>query len=292
MKIGILTRNENAWHSFNLKKALEERHVQPVCFSFTQLIARVGLDPPVSFRETDLGGELGAIVVRPIGRGSVDEIIFRLDTLHRLSRMGLPIINHPAAIEKAVDKYYALTLLSESGIPVPRTVVTESIRGAVEAFREFGGEAIVKPVFGSRGIGVARISDPDIAERVFRTLRFHRHVIYVQEFVPHGVRDIRTFVVGNRVVAAMLRVSDSWKTNIWRGAKPIPFKATDEIGELALKVAETIGCEVAGIDMMESREGILVNEVNSQPGWRGLQSTTHINIAGEIADYVIERSRR
>jgi RimK family alpha-L-glutamate ligase len=239
----------------------------------------------------DLQRDLAAVLVRPIGRGSLDEIIFQMDALHKLSRMGIPVINDPSAIEKAVDKYYALAILSEKGIPVPRTVVTENVSEALKAFEEFGGDVVVKPVFGSRGIGAARISNPDIAERAFRTLRFHRHVLYVQEFIQHGNRDIRMLVIGQRVIAAMYRVSKIWKTNVSRGATPERAELMKEGEELALKAATAIGCEIAGVDILESRAGLLVNEVNSQPGWRGLQTTTSLDIADEIAQYVISRAK-
>lgn len=204
----------------------------------------------------------------------------------------MPVINHPTAIEKAVDKYYALALLSEKGIPVPRTVITEDVPEAVRAFKDFGGEAVVKPVFGSRGIGAARISDIDVAERVFRTLRFHRHVIYVQEFIPHGKRDLRVFIIGGNVIASMYRVSDSWKTNVSQGARPVKINLPPETERLAVEAATTIGCEIAGVDIMESEKGLLVNEVNSQPGWRGLQRTTRVTIADQIANYVLTKARK
>jgi ribosomal protein S6--L-glutamate ligase/tetrahydromethanopterin:alpha-L-glutamate ligase len=260
--------------------------------SFSDLAARVKMDSEVALGPLDLSKELGALLVRPIGRGSLDEVIFQMDVLHKLLRSGLPVINHPSAIEKAVDKYYALSLLEEKGVPVPRTVVTEKISEALAAFEAFGCEAVVKPVFGSRGIGASRISDVDVAERVFRTLRFYRHVIYVQEFVPHGKRDIRTFVVGGRVVAAMYRVSESWKTNVSQGATPVKADLVAETEKLALRAADAVGCEIAGVDLMESGSGLLVNEVNSQPGWRGLQSTTKVNIADLISEYVLSKTRR
>jgi tetrahydromethanopterin:alpha-L-glutamate ligase len=215
-----------------------------------------------------------------------------MDMLHSISRTGLPVVNHPSSIEKAVDKYHTLALLSEKGIQVPETVVTENVVEALRAFHEFGEDVVVKPVFGSRGIGMARISNKDVAERTFRTLRFNRHVLYVQRFVQHGDRDIRVFVIGGRVVAAMLRVANSWKTNVSKGATPTSFKWTTEIEELAIKSSAIIGTEIAGIDLLEGRNGPLVSEINSQPGWRGLQSTTQVNLAEEIAHYIIERAKR
>jgi RimK family alpha-L-glutamate ligase len=292
MKIGILTRNEESWCSLQLIKALEKSNVESLCLNFSNLVAKVGELPYVSFKEMDLLDELTALLVRPIGRCSTEEIIFQMDVLHKLNREGLIIINHPSAIEKAVDKYYTLSLLRDSGLPIPRTIATRSIKDAIRAFKNFGGEAIVKPLFGSRGIGTARISDADVAERVFRTLRFYRHVIYIQEYISHGNNDIRTFVVGDKIISSMLRVSNSWKTNISKGAKPTKIKIGKEVEELSLKAAKTIGCEISGVDLMETDEGFFLLEVNSQPGWRGLQSISEVNIAEKIINYIIQKSKK
>jgi RimK family alpha-L-glutamate ligase len=291
LKIGLLTRNQDAWCSSRLLKAFRGKGADPIAISFSDLAARVRMKPEVSLKDLDLIKDLGALLVRPIGRGSLDEVIFQMDVLHTLSRAGLTVINQPSAIEKAVDKYYALSLLSEKGLPVPRTTVTEDVSEALKAFKIFGGEAIVKPVFGSRGIGAARISDVDVAERAFRTLRFYRHVIYVQEYVPHPGRDVRTFVIGGQVVASIYRVSGSWKTNVSRGATPVRAELLADVEKLALDAAAVIGCDIAGVDIMESNSGPVINEINSQPGWRGLQSTTRTSIADQIAEHVLSRAR-
>jgi len=291
LKIGILTRNEESWCGTRLREAFENRKKAVAFFGFQDLVAKIGPTSRVSFAEMNLASDLSALLVRPIGRGSLDEVIFQLDILHTLSHRGVPVINQPTAIEKAVDKYRALELLRSVGIPVPETVVTENVKEAVQAFKDFGGEAIVKPVFGSRGIGAARISDLDVAERVFRTLRFYKHVIYVQKFIPHGTSDIRAFVVGDEIVAAMRRESRSWKTNVSQGARPVGFSPPEGLANIVVDAARALGCEIAGVDVMESKGDFVINEVNSQPGWRGLQSTTKTDIAAKIADYVISQAR-
>ncbi len=292
MKIGIVTRDENSWCSARLKEAAIKRGVTPVCFRFPQILARVRYGPPASAVNVDVLSDLRALIIRPIGRGSLDEIIFRMDVLHRLERLGMFIINPPAAIERSVDKFYALALLEENGIPIPRTAVTESHEEAMRAFFELGGDVVVKPIFGSRGIGSTRVSDPEVATRVFRAISYFRGVVYVQEFIPHGTSDVRAFVVGNRVISAMRRVAEGWKTNVSQGARPIPLKLDNELESLAARAAEVVGCKVAGVDILEGPNGPLVVEVNSQPGWRGLQSVTKVDIADEIISYVIEGSRR
>ena len=186
-----------------------------------------------------------------------------------------------------MDKYYSLALLKERGLPVPRTAVTESYEEALECFHELGGDVVIKPLFGSRGVGSTRVSDPDVAARVFRTISFYHGVLYLQEFVPHGISDVRAFVVDDQVIASMRRMAETWKTNVSLGAKPIPLKLDEELENLALKTAKVIGCKVAGVDILEGSRGPLVVELNSQPGWRGLQSVTKINIADEIVGYVL-----
>ena len=290
MKIGILTRNENAWCSTQLKDSLIRRGATPLCFRFQDLVARVGFKPEFSIDKTDVLAALKAIIVRPIGRGSLEEIIFRMDLLHRLQRLGMYILNSPSAIERSVDKYYALSLLEERGLPVPRTVVAESADAALSAFMDLGGDVVVKPIFGSRGIGSTRISDFNIAERIFRALDFNHQVLYIQEFIPHGDFDLRLLVLGKRVLASMKRVAASWKTNISLGARPVSYSPPREIEDLAVNAAEALGCELAGVDILQTKRGPLVIEVNSQPGWKGLQTVTEINIADSIAEYILAKA--
>ena len=285
--MGIITRNKDGWCSTQLQEAMRKRNITPVCFSFPQLVARVKYTPEASVGETDVLRDLRALITRPIGRGSLEEIIFRMDLLYRLERLGMLIINPPLAIERSVDKYYALALLEEHRLPVPRTAVTESPEEALKAFYELGGDVVVKPLFGSRGVGSTRVSDPEIARRVFRAVSFYHGVLYLQEFVPHGSSDIRAFVIDDRVVASMHRVAETWKTNVSLGAKPVACKLDGELENLAVRAAGVIGCRVAGVDLLESSDGPVIVELNSQPGWRGLQSVTEINIADEIIEYIL-----
>ncbi|MCS7095724.1 MAG: RimK family alpha-L-glutamate ligase [Candidatus Bathyarchaeota archaeon] len=292
LQIGIVAKDANAYGSIALREALKKRRIRNICLSFPQLVARVGYKPYVSLRRRDLLEDFDALIIRPIGRGSLEEIVFRMDLLYRLERMGLYVVNPPEAIEHCVDKYDILTILEETGIPVPRTVVTESPEEALKAFHELGGDVVVKPIFGSRGIGSTRISDPDIAQTVFSTISFYHGVIYIQEFVPHGFSDIRAFVIGDHVAAAIRRVAKSWKTNYSQGAIPEPIELNPELENLAVRAAKAVRCKIAGVDILESSRGALVVEVNSQPGWKGLQSVTSVNIADEIVKYVLSELKR
>jgi RimK family alpha-L-glutamate ligase len=255
-------------------------------------MARVGCKPSVESGILKLSEELDCLIVRPIGKGSLEELVFRMDVLYRLQRLGLYVINPAEAIEHCVDKYDILAILEENGLPVPRTAVTESTNEALKAFDELGGDVVVKPVFGSRGVGATRINDREVATTVFTAIRFSHGVIYLQEFVHHGFSDIRAFIVGSRVVAAMRRVAQDWKTNYSQGARPVAMSLDKQVEEMAVKSAELIDCKIAGVDILESPKGPVVVEVNSQPGWRGLQSVTRVKIADEILNFVFSELKK
>ena len=295
MEVGILTRRPDAWCSSQLARAFRELGARVSLLRFDRLAGRVGFRPTASHRLPELRdlARLDALVVRPIGRGSLEEIIFRMDLLRRLEAESVLVVNPAEAIEICSDKYRALWHMELAGLPVPRTVATEDVRSAMQAFWELGSDVVVKPIFGSRGVGSVRVTDPETALRVFRAIAFQRGVIYVQEFVPHGDYDIRALVLGGRVLAAMRRVSEvSWKKNVAQGARPEPYELPEELAELAVRAAEATKCLLAGVDILPGPEGPLVIEVNSQPGWRGLQSVSRVNIAREIASFVLERARR
>lgn len=292
MKIGIVTRNPDAYSSSQLREALSRRSIPHVCLSFPQLVARVGHKPYLNFRNQDILEEVDALVIRPIGRGSLEEIVFRMDLLYRLQRLGLYVVNPPEAIEHCVDKYDLLAILEDNGVPVPRTIVTENPDEALKGFYELGGDVVVKPIFGSRGVGSTRVTDAEVASTIFRAITFYHGVIYIQEFIPHGFSDIRAFVIGDRVTAAMRRVAASWKTNYSQGARPEPLNLDSTLMEIAVKSAKLIECKIAGVDILESPKGPIVVEVNSQPGWKGLQSVAKNNIADEIVDFVISELKK
>ncbi|MEM2968612.1 MAG: RimK family alpha-L-glutamate ligase [Candidatus Bathyarchaeia archaeon] len=292
MKIGIATRNMEAWSSNQLREALTRRGIAYECFTFPKLVAQLGQKPYFRVNGLNLLEDLDALIIRPIGRGSLEEIVFRMDMLYKLERHGFLVINPAEAIEHCVDKYDILAILEDNGIPVPRTVVTESVNEALKAFNELGGDVVVKPLFGSRGIGATRVVDAEVANTVFKAITFHHGVIYIQEFVPHGTSDIRAFIIGGRVVAAMRRVAENWKTNYSQGARPAPITLDPAFEDLAIKAANAIGCKIAGIDILEGPDGPKICDVNSQPGWKGLQMVTKVNIADEIVNYVLSELKK
>jgi RimK family alpha-L-glutamate ligase len=252
-----------------------------------QLTSRLG-----NIAEVDGGGiplsEYDLLLVREVPGGSLEQVIFRMDALHQLENAGLRVVNSPYSIEKMVDKYYTLSLLQQAGLHVPETRVTEGFTEAMEAFQTLGGDVVVKPLFGSRGVGMVRVTEADTAGRVFRALQLGGYVYYLQQFIPHNNRDQRVMVIGEECVAAMERVADSWKTNVAAGARPVYTEVTPEVREVCLRAARTLGADYCGVDLLRSEAGELyILEVNSMPAWQGLQEVTAFNIADRIVEYCL-----
>jgi RimK family alpha-L-glutamate ligase len=281
-----------AWSSTQLREELTKRGIPYTCFTFPQLTAQIGYKPYFKTANVSLLEELNALIIRPIGRGSLEELVFRMDMLYKLERLGFYVVNPPEAIEHCVDKYDILAILEDNNVPVPRTVATESVNEALRAFSELGGDVVVKPIFGSRGMGATRVVDSEIASTVFKAITFHHGVIYLQEFVPHGHSDIRAFVIDGHVVAAMRRVAESWKTNYSQGARPAPTTLSKEFESLAVNAAKAVSCKLAGVDILEGPDGPKICDVNSQPGWKGLQMVTKVNIAEQIVDFVLSELKK
>ena len=294
MKVAILG-SQSGWHEGRLGRALRDRGVESVVAPITGLAATIastatGIDG-AGHRLTAAGiplDDCGAVIVRAIPGGSLEQVIFRVDALHRLARLGVKVINSPRCVERTVDKYFTSALLEETGLPTPRTRVCERLDDALAAFEALGGDVVVKPLFGSEGRGIVRVSDPDLAYRTCRALEVTRSVFYLQEFVPHGGRDIRAFVVGGRLVAAMARRAAGWKTNVSQGARTEAVVLPSALERLSIRAASVLEADYAGVDLLPTDDGrVLVIEVNGIPGWRGLQQTTDVDIAGTIADHAI-----
>ncbi len=192
-------------------------------------------------------------------------------------------------METCVDKFLASARLEAAGLRVPPTVVCQHADVALEAFTALGGDVIVKPLFGSEGRGMVRVSDPELAWRTFRTLERLQSVHYLQQFIPHAGCDLRVFVVGGRVLAAMRRrANGGWRTNVAQGGKAESVKLTLEQERLALKAAVAVGAPVAGVDLLPGSDGELyVLEVNAVPGWRALAPVTGVDVAAVLINFLV-----
>jgi ribosomal protein S6--L-glutamate ligase/tetrahydromethanopterin:alpha-L-glutamate ligase len=282
LRIGIMGTPKGA-HGQDLATALQDMGVEVVFVSPQKLTSFIP-ESPTNLRELD------ALLVRSLPGGSLEQVIYRVDVLHRLESLGLRIINRPGTIEKTVDKFYTSALLADAGLPVPQTVVTESIDQALEAVKSMEA-VVVKPLFGSLGKGMVLVEDSEVAYRVFRALELGRSVYYLQKFLPHNNEDYRLLVVGGEVVGAMRRRGESWKTNIACGAVAEYVKPDPVLEGLALKTAEILGADCVGVDILISHEQPYIIEANGIPGWSGLQSVSFVNIARVVAEYAVNQAQ-
>lgn len=289
MNLAVLAARPG-WHTAQLERAAAERAHQMTILPYEGLVARMGAVPGLRSRTTELDG-VDLVLARIIPSGSLEQIIFRVDALHRLEDRGMRVVNSPRTIERTVDKFWTSALLEQCGIPTPETVVCESPEEAFAGFRALG-DVIVKPLFGSMGLGMVRVSNEEMAFRVFRTIEQIRGVYYLQRAIDHDGADVRAFVIGGRVVGAIERRSQGWRTNLARGGSAQSISLADEWCSLAVRAAAAVGAEYAGVDLLSARDGtIYVLEVNGIPGWKGLQQATGLDIAGRLIDYLAPLGR-
>lgn len=289
MRIAILAAREG-WHTAELCRALAERGAEGRVVPYEGLVGRLGAGTGSGLTS---GGEAldgaAAVLARIIPAGSLEQIIFRVDALHCLEDRGIPVMNSPRALERTVDKFWTTALLEQAGLPVPETIVCERPEDAVAAFRALG-DVIVKPLFGSMGLGMVRVTDEEMAFRVSRTLEAIRGVYYLQRTIDHAGCDVRAFVVGDRVIGAIERRAPGWRTNLARGGEAHPITLSPEWATLALRAAQVVGAGYAGVDLLPARDGtVYVVEVNGIPGWRGLQDATSIDVSGAIVEHLLAR---
>jgi RimK family alpha-L-glutamate ligase len=273
------------WHTQQLQRAASERGFQLAVVPYEGLVAHVGPAPHTRSRNTDLDSA-DVVLARIIPSGSLEQIIFRVDALHRLEDRGSRVVNSPRTIECTVDKFWTSSILEQCGIPTPETIVCDDSEEAFEAFRTLK-DVIVKPLFGSMGLGMIRVSDEEMAYRVFRTIEQIRGVYYLQRTVEHDGTDIRAFIIGRRVIGAIERRASGWRTNLARGGTAHSINLNEHLTSLAIRAAAAVGADYAGVDLLTGRDGTTyVLEVNGIPGWKGLEGATGLDVAGHLVDYL------
>lgn len=292
LKIGIVASDQAEWHVERLFSELKKRSVESYLLPVTKFRSRIDSDPKISVNGYGID-DYDAVVVRRVPGGSVEQVIYRMDALFRLEELGVRVINSAKSIEKTVDKFMTSAILEDAGIRTPKTIVTENFSEAMKAYDELGGDVVVKPLFGSLGLGMTRVDNREIAYRVFRALEMTNSVYYLQEFIRHPGEDLRIFVLGNSVIASMRRVAKGWKTNISGGGKAEPYTPSSEIIETSIKATSLLGLTYTGVDIIVSEAGEpYVIELNSTPGWKGLQTVNRVNIAGTLVDHILEMTRK
>ncbi|MFK7960793.1 MAG: RimK family alpha-L-glutamate ligase [Phycisphaerales bacterium] len=215
---------------------------------------------------------------------------FGTAVVRQFEQMDVYTPNTSAGIVNSRDKLRSLQILSRHDIGIPRTAFVRGRRDILPAIERVGGTPVViKLLEGTQGVGVILAESPKVAEAIIETLQSARQNVLLQRFVAESRgRDVRAFVVGDRVVAAMRRVAQGteFRSNVHRGGVAEPIELTPEFESTAVRAAQIMGLRVAGVDMLEAADGPLVMEVNSSPGLEGIEGATELDVAGAIIDFI------
>lgn len=233
--------------------------------------------------------EIDLCFLRSFGPGSCDQITRRISMMEHLESSGVHVVNPTYACMKVRDKYSMSYILAKAGLPIPKTYVTEMAGWAYRVSQDFS-QIVYKPIVGGLGFGSMKFGDSDMAFNAFKTLERLGHPLYVQEYLDKPNRDIRVFVIGDKVLTSIYRISPSgkWKTNVAQGSQVKAFKLSSELAEIALKAVNAVGLLYAGIDIIETSNGPVVLEVNGSPSWQGIQQATGINVAEHLVRFAAD----
>lgn len=214
-----------------------------------------------------------------------------------LEAAGATVVNSANATKVSGDKWSTSVALLRHGVPTPRTALAATPEVALEALAEIGYPAVIKPLVGSWGRLVTKVTDPAMAEAVLEHLAAlpspQSHVVYVQELVPKADRDIRVIVVGGEALGATYRRGPQWRTNVARGAVSERCPLTPDHIKLATAAAEAVGTDIAGVDLIEDVDGRLtVLEVNDRVEFRGFDEAhgDTVDVADAITSLLLTRT--
>ncbi len=287
MKIGLLGRS-GAWHQAEFFRAAAARRIELVPLAFEELAAGVHHEPELDRGEQPivipewLDG-LAGILVRAMPRGSLEQIVFRMDVLAEWEQAGIRLINSPKAIEACIDKFLTLARLSRAGLPVPETRVCQTAAQAFQNFQELGGDVVLKPLFGSEGNGLVHLQRPDLAVKLFKIMEEQGQVIYQQTYVHHDHADLRLFVVGDECFGMIRRNDRDWRTNAARGATTAPYSPSDAERDLAWRATRCVGARVCGVDLVYDADAQpFIIEANAVPGWHHLSKNLNVDLADRM----------
>lgn len=287
MKIAILSRKQNLYSTNRLVDAAQARgHRADVIDTLRCYMNITSARPTIHYKGNEL--EHYDAVIPRIGASVT---FYGAAVVRQLEMMGVFCVNDSVAITRGRDKLRSLQLLSKKGIGLPITGFAHSLDEIKDLIKMVGGTPLViKFLEGTQGIGVILVETTKAARSVLEAFLGLKVNIMVQEYIKEaGGADIRCFVVGGKVVAAMKRQSKSpeeFRSNLHRGGIATPVEITDEERNMAIRSAHIIGLNVAGVDIVRSNRGPLIMEVNASPGLEGIEKTTGIDVAGEIIKFI------
>jgi ribosomal protein S6--L-glutamate ligase len=286
MKFAILSRNAKCYSSRRLREAAEQRgHLVKVLNTLKFAIDLEQGSPDLYFRQKQLSS-YDAVLPR-IGASIT---YFGTAVVRQFEQMDVFCANTSASIANSRDKLRSLQILSRHYIGIPKTTFVRDKKDVLPAIERVGGApVIIKLIEGTQGIGVLLAETESSAAAIVELLQSQKQSVLIQKFVAESKgRDIRAFVVGDQVVGAMRRVAQGqeFRSNIHRGGYAESVDLDESYRETAVRAAQIMGLRVAGVDLLESKNGPQVVEVNSSPGLEGIEGCTQLDIAGAIIDYI------
>ena len=286
MKLGILSCSTNCYSTRRLREAAVQRgHKVKVLNTLKFAIDLDKADPDLYFRTKQLS-HYDAVL--PIIGASIT--YFGTAVVRQFEQMDVFCANWSGGISNSRDKLRSLQILSRHNIGIPRTTFVKDKKDVLPAIERVGGApVIIKLLEGTQGVGVILAESVKMAEAIIETLQSTKQNVLIQKFVAESKgRDVRAFVVGDQVIAAMRRVAQGqeFRSNVHRGGRTELVELDDQYREAAVRAAQIIGLRVAGVDMLESKTGPQIMEVNSSPGLEGIETCTQLDIAGAIIDFI------
>ncbi len=214
-----------------------------------------------------------------------------LHTLKYLNDCGVKTVNSYDVVNTCGDKILTSLALVRDGIPTPRVAVAYTAEAALAAIERMGYPVVLKPAVGSWGRLLSKVNDREAAEAILEhkeTLgSYHHSIFYIQQYVEKQGRDIRAFVVGDETICAIYRTSPHWITNTARGGVATNCPITPPLNEICVRAAKAVGGGIVAIDVFETPEGYLINEINHTTEFRNSSAPTGVNIPGKIVEYVV-----
>jgi ribosomal protein S6--L-glutamate ligase len=289
MRVGILSRGPRLYSTRRLKEALIARGHEAVVLNPLSFSIEVEQGAPALFYRDKALRSYDAVIPR-IGASIT---FFGTAVVRQFEQMGVYCVNPSTAISVSRDKLRSIQILSRHRIGIPKTSFVRRRSAVLSAIDRMGGPPIIiKLLEGTQGIGVILAESRKVAEAIIETLQeVAKQNVLLQQFVKESKgRDIRAFVVGNRVVAAMRRVAQEgeFRSNVHRGGKAEVVELSPEYEQTAILAAQIMGLRVAGVDMLEGESGPKIMEVNSSPGLEGIEGATGIDVASAIAQHIEE----
>lgn len=281
MRTGILGDPDGGYVRLLTETAVRLGHKTEI-LRFEELAASVR-DGALQIRSgSNRVDQLDAMIVRTMPPGSLEQVVSRMDLLCSLEAQGVLVVNPPKALECAVDKSLTTQRLAKAGIAVPDTMICETFEQAMDAWEELGRDVLVKPLFGSEGRGIVRVTEEELAVRVFRTLTRIGSVLYLQRFLKTPAGDIRILLLDGQLIGAIRRIprAGEFRANLACSGTAVLHQPTDRELQLAMRAADATGSVFAGVDLMyDAVDRPVVIEVNAVPGWKGLQQVCGIDVA-------------